>query len=740
MHPWGVNDATLWHHRPTVHSTDIAQLEGTVSRIVFTNPDSFWTVLKLLPAEDALEELDVVGTLAGVREGERLRVWGHWENNPRFGRQLRVQRYEVVLPKSAAGIERYLASGLIPGIGPKTARMLVKRFGDKTLEVIERHPERLKQVKGIGKKKVATLLKSWRDQASVRESMVFLLELGMTSGLAGRIYKEYGSEAAARVRANPYDLAQDVWGIGFLRADRIARELDIGIEDPARLRAGLIHVLKEVRSDGHVCLPRDRLLAAGERLLSIGAEPLTAALDDLTGMGRVHVEEPDELVYTPDLHAAERRAATNLIRLLDTQVDSLDEVRRELLIRRAESSLGVELAPGQRDAMRTALTSRVAVLTGGPGTGKTTIVRAIVESLEAMGETVALCAPTGRASKRLSASTGRDARTIHRLLEWQPAEGGFTRDEYSPLEANVVIVDEASMVDILLADALFRALSDSSRLILVGDVDQLPSVGPGAVLRDIIASRAVPVASLTQIFRQAHGSLITWNAHRILNGELPETTPAPSGEGPADFYWIEQEDPERILELMQKMIVGRIPAAFGLDPRSDVQVLTPMHRNSLGSQNLNQVLGALLNPGRGDDRFAVGDKVMQIRNNYEKEVFNGDVGFIDRMSADRRTLVVRFLEPPRIVTYEGNDREQLVLAWAISIHKSQGSEYPAVVVPLHTQHFMMLRRNLVYTALTRGKRLVVLVGSRKALQRALAEATVEERFGRLSERLKELVR
>jgi len=713
-------------------------LEGEVLRIVFTNPENHWTVVRL-STETNQQTTTVVGAMAGIREGERLRVWGRWVDDRRFGRQLKVHRYEVLLPATATAIERYLGSGVVAGVGPKTAQLLVRRFGEKTLEVIDRNPERLRQVKGIGKKRLSQLLKSWKENASIRRVMVFLQGLGVSPALAIKIHKEYGSEAIGRVRANPYDLAHDVWGVGFLKADNIAKQMGIRDDDPARLRAGLIHVLTEARSQGHVCLPTSELLAAGESLLTVPEELLSGELSPLELAGRIICEPADDLVYIPELHRAERYAAKSIMRLLDAPALQDDDSRISLVRKQAELTLGLELSQSQSAAVEVALKSRISVITGGPGTGKTTIVRAVVEAMEMLGHKVALCAPTGRASKRLSLATAREAKTIHRLLEWQPQEATFARDEYNPVAADCVIVDEVSMVDLLLFEKLLKAMSDGARVLLVGDVDQLPSVGPGAVLRNIIDSKVVTVVRLTDIYRQAAGSLIVTNAHRMLSGQLPKQ-PDQSDEQ-ADFYWVERDDPEGILAIMRKLIQERMPAAFDLDPRRDVQVLTPMHRGALGAEGLNSALGELLNPRTTPARFAAGDKVMQIRNNYDKEVFNGDVGFIDSVAADGRTLLVRYEEPsPRLVPYEPAELDELVMAWAITIHKSQGSEYPAVVVPLHTQHFMMLRRNLIYTAVTRGKRLVVLIGSRKALGLGLRESTVRPRYGRLSELLEELAR
>jgi exodeoxyribonuclease V alpha subunit len=714
-----------------------AELVGEVSRIVYANPENHWTVVRVI--NDDGGQTTVVGTLAGVREGERVRVWGRWTRDRRYGTQVQAHRFQVLLPATAVAIERYLSSGIIAGVGPKTARLMVKRFGAQTLEVIDRNPERLRSVKGIGEKKLAQLLKSWRANSEIRDVMVFLQGLGISPRVAVKIHKEYGVEAIGRVRANPYDLAQDVWGIGFHKADKIASELGIGEDNPARLRAGIIHVLLEARGQGHVCLPREGLLAGGESLMGVPADLLGAELPPLELNGRIVIDKHEDLVYIPELHRAERRIAEGFMRLLDAETAPAAESLLQLALRRAEADLDVELSATQRRAVSLALSSRVTVVTGGPGTGKTTIVRAIVSALEQLNERVSLCAPTGRAAKRMSIATRREARTIHRLLEWQPAENSFARDEYNPVAADAVIVDEVSMVDVPLCERLLTALETGTRLVLVGDVDQLPSVGPGSVLRDAIQCKVIPTIILDEIYRQAQGSLIVTNAHRILHGQLP--TPPNKGDERADFYWLEREDPEGIKALIEKLITERIPAAFGLDPVRDVQVLTPMHRGLLGSEGLNDMLSHLLNPNRAQTRLAPGDKVMQIKNNYDKGVYNGDVGFVDRLAEDRRTLLVRFEEPEeRIIVYEPLEQDQLVPAWCITIHKSQGSEYPAVVIPIHTQHFMMLRRNLVYTAVTRGRKLVLLVGSRRALGLALREGSVVPRYGQLAERIKVLAR
>jgi len=716
-------------------------LEGTVARIVFTSADDHWTVLRLQRdgSGAGASSQTVVGVLAGVHEGERLRVWGQWVDDRKYGRQFRVAKYQIVLPSTLRGIERYLASGAIRGIGPKTAHLLVTTFGRETLEVIDKQPQRLQSVRGLGKKRVTQIVRSWREQVGVRDVMVFLQGLGITPGLAGRIYKQYGVDAIGRVRSNPYELAQDIWGVGFLKADKVGKQLNIADDAPIRIEAGLLHILRTARGDGHCCLPRDDLFETVENLLGVAADfnSMTAALDSLVERTLVVMESATQQVYTADLYDAEERVAETIVRRISAGPPSGPSALKEQQVRYAEQGLGIELSSRQREAVSSVLDNQLMVITGGPGTGKTTIIRAVVEALELGRQRVALCAPTGRASKRLGSATGRDARTIHRLLEWQPHEGTFARDEHNPLECDTLIVDEVSMVDLPLFDQVLRALKDGARLLMVGDADQLPSVGPGAVLRDVIESGMIPVIHLDQIYRQAQGSMIVENAHRILRGELPETPEA--GNTDSDYYWIEREDPAGIQDAIQKVLTRRIPAAFGLDPGRDVQVLTPMHRGPLGTEGLNALLNVLLNPDGKGGRFRAGDKVMQIRNNYDKEVYNGDVGFVQRVSADSKTLIVRFDDPKtRLVPYDGDDVEQLVMAWAISIHKSQGSEYPAVIIPLHTQHYMMLRRNLLYTAMTRGRQLVVLVGSKRALRISVSDATVSRRHGGLVDRLREM--
>ena len=726
-----------------VTSDEQPTVEGTVSRIVFANPENHWCVFHLVDT-DAATTTCVVGVVPGVREGEHLRVHGEWVEDVRYGRQLRAHRTEVVLPASAEGIERYLGSGRIPGIGAKTAALLVETFGERTLEVLDREPQRLMAVRGIGEKRLGGIVAAWKSGSSARDALVFLQGLGIGPSLAGRIVADYGADAGGRVRADPYALSRDFHGVGFLTADRVASRLGVAQDAPVRVRAGIVHALEDARSDGHVCLPAPELRAAAEQVLGVGAVAVADQLDALVASGRLVADGPEPLIYTPDLSGAEERTAANLVRLTDYDPTPVEDPRLLSTVASAESRLRLELGTEQRRAVLTALTARVTVITGGPGTGKTTSVRAGVDALELLGERVLLAAPTGRAAKRLALATGRDARTLHRVLEWQPGESGFLRDEYEPLEADALVVDEVSMVDLPLFDQLVRAIPDGGRLVLVGDVDQLPSVGPGAVLRDVIDSGAIPVVRLLEIYRQAAGSQIVVNAHRILGGELPRSSE--EGDPRGDFYWIERDRVEDIQSVVCRVVTERIPRAFRLDPVRDVQVLTPMNRGPLGTGVLNELLGAQLNPDRSPAlRLAPGDKVMQVKNNYEKEVFNGDLGFVEALAGDGATALVRFDEAPgreaaRLLPYEPDEQDQLVPAWAVTIHKAQGSEYPAVVLPLHTQHFMMLRRNLLYTAVTRGRDLVVVVGSRKALAVALGADTVAPRYGRLAARLRELAR
>jgi exodeoxyribonuclease V alpha subunit len=714
-------------------------LEGTIERVVFSGGDGQFTVARFKVEGAPL--VTVVGSLLGVPAGARLRVRGHFETSPRFGEQFRVTSYTEIAPETIEGIRRYLGSGLIKGIGPEFAGRIVARFGIRTLEILDAEPHRIAEVSGIGPVRAQSIMRTWAEQREIRKVMVFLQGYGVSPAFAARIYKRYGGSAIARVRENPYRLAFDVWGIGFLSADRLAAALGIGRDSEVRVEAGVRHALDEAASAGHVFVPRDRLAAHAAALLEVDEALAHAAIDRLGRAGDVALEptEEGEAVFEAGLYRAERAVAAELLRLLEGPRANL-AIDTERALAWYEQASGITLAKQQAEAIRRAISEPVVVVTGGPGVGKTTIVRGIVNILAKKGLTIALAAPTGRAAKRLCEATGQPAATLHRLLEWRPHEGVFGRTAGKPLESDLLVVDEASMIDVRLAADLFGALAGGTRLVLVGDVDQLPSVGPGNVLADIIASGAVPTVRLTEIFRQAAESLIVTNAHRIHDGLLPDLG-APPAEGAVadkrDFFFLEEDDPARAAALVRDLVATRLPRRYGLGGQ-DIQVLAPMHRGELGAGNLNALLQAALTTGadeikRGARIFRVGDRVMQMRNDYDKDVFNGDVGQVARLDAEAGELVVRFDD--REVIYETDDLDELGLAYAATVHKSQGSEYPAVVVPVHTQHFVMLQRNLLYTAVTRGKRLVVLVGSRKALGLAVRNGDVAARGSRLRHRL-----
>ncbi len=715
-------------------------LEGTLERVVFTNPDNAWSVVRLAVAGE-LQAVSAVGNLLGVQPGERLRLEGEWVTDPKYGRQFQVSSYQTIRPSTREGIERYLASGLIAGIGPVMAKRLVQAFGDETLEVIEHEPERLRGVPGIGAKRSTAISEAFVAQRDLKEVMLFLQSHDVPTHLAIKIYKRYEETALSVVRTDPYRLAREVVGIGFPTADSIAGKLGIAATAPGRVQAGVLHLLSEASGAGHLYLPQAELIDAAQRLLAVEPEVIGAAIEALSRSRDVVVEAPagggERAIFLASLHGAEATLAHRLAELLSHPVSPISiDVERALAWFEDRESLG--LAEEQRQAIRRAIAAKVLVITGGPGTGKTTLVRGIVEILSRKGRSIRLAAPTGRAAKRLGEATGRPASTLHRLLELDPASGTFTRRPDRPLDADLVIVDEASMIDTVLASHLVAALPDRSQLVLVGDVDQLPSVGPGAVLSDLIASEAVEVVRLSEIFRQARESRIIANAHRVNRGEMPLWDPETAAG--QDFFFIERRDPEEALRTLTSVVTRRIPESFGLDPFEDVQVLTPMNRGLLGVVRLNEVLRDLLNPTgqevvRGATRFRVGDKVMQVKNNYELEVFNGDVGRLLAIDEEAETVRCRFDD--RTVEHPFASLDELALAYACSIHKSQGSEYPAVVVPLHTQHYVMLERNLLYTALTRAKRLVVLVGDPKALALAVRNRRTRLRYTRLAGRLRE---
>lgn len=711
-------------------------IEGILERIVFFSEETNFTVARLQVARNP-DLVTIVGSIPCPNPGETLRLKGEWIVDVKFGRQFRVESCLSVLPSTITGIEKYLGSGLVKGIGPIMAKRVVAMFGLETLDVIGEQSERLLEVEGIGPIRVQRITKAWQEQKEVREVMVFLQGHGVSSTYAVKIYKAYGDKSVAVVKENPYRLALDISGIGFKTADRIAQNMGIDPSSQIRAEAGIIHVLSELVDEGHVYYPHDKLMDASASLLEVNRDVLEAALSALITQRRVVIDEhvEDRAVYLTPLHVAE----VNVARRLETLINSprqLIQIDIEMAMQWVQRAIGIELADLQKEAIRKAVASKALVLTGGPGTGKTTLLNCIIRILEKKGQRILLASPTGRAARRLSEVTGREAKTIHRLLEYSPSEGGFKRNEENPLEADLVIIDESSMVDILLMNHLLKAVSPTTTLMLVGDIDQLPSVGPGNMLKDVIASGRVETVRLTEVFRQAQESMIVVNAHRVNRGEFPLVrTPE---EKKADFYFVARDDPEKALEMVKELCARRLPRAFRLNPFDDIQVITPMHKGVVGVANLNAEMQMLLNPtgnevSRGGRCFRINDKVMQTTNNYEKEVFNGDIGRVVEIKHEEQTLAVKYED--RIVDYEWSDLDELVLAYAISIHKSQGSEYPAVVVPILPQHYIMLQRNLLYTAITRAKKLVVLVGSSRAIAMAARNSRVQHRYTALAARL-----
>jgi exodeoxyribonuclease V alpha subunit len=703
-------------------------IEGTLQRVRYASDDDAWSVV-VLSLSDSGREVAAVGNLGGVQAGETLRLTGQWITHRKFGEQFQVSSFTAVTPATVAGIERYLGSGLVPGIGKEIASRLVKKFGRDTLRVIDERPQRLREVEGIGPVRAGQIREAWRTKREIREVMIFLQSCGISTILASRIYSLYGAKAAASIRTDPWRLAADVPGIGFAGADAIAKNLGVAPDSPHRTEAGLLHALEQKGEEGSTWALRGELVAAAARLLGQDPSVCETGVDALAARGAIVTarEPPDRtLVALPPLAEREADAARRIARLAAEPAASAAAAEIPGTV-----AHGITLSTLQRAAAGEALRSRILVITGGPGTGKTTLMTAIVDCLARRGERVVLCAPTGRAAKRLQESVGREAFTIHRLLEWSAQKGGFLRDEHAPLSCDTLIVDEMSMVDITLFSLLLAALPPRARLLLVGDADQLPSVGPGNVLADLVRCGRLPVVRLTEIFRQADESSIVVNAHLINAGSMPRA----SGGSNGDFFFIEKEEPEAILAVIREMVGTRIPHRFGLDPRRDIQVLTPMHKGPLGVMNLNRELQHLLNPrgpglARGAAEYRPSDRVMQLRNNYDLGVYNGDIGWIEEVDQEERTARVRFDD--RSVRYAGADLDQLGLAYACSIHKSQGSEFPAVITVLHAQHFVLLKRTLLYTAVTRARTLAVLVGSRRALAMAVKNAGTSPRTTRLA--------
>lgn len=720
---------------------DLQSLSGVIERITFYNEENGYTVARFAP-NGKNYTVTVIGNLMGASVGESLALQGIWTHHPTHGRQFEIKRFTIQLPATVEGLRKYLGSGLIKGVGPVTAKRIVDYFGLETLEIVENDIDRLHEVSGVGRKRVEIIKRGWAEQKQIKEVMMFLSSHGVSTSLAVKIYKQYGDAALNVLRNEPYRLARDIFGIGFLTADKIAMALGMRADDPARIEAGVEHVLSRFTDDGHVFAARADLVAQAAEALHASAEQVTDAIARLAAQDVVVVE--DEAVYLTPFFVAEKNTALRLTQLLARPSSRLAEFRaldweRALawLSAHDPARRSVVLTARQQAAVQTALTHKVSILTGGPGTGKTTTVRAIIQLCKAKHKTFKLAAPTGRAAKRLSEATGEPAQTLHRLLEFKPFETKkFLRDRDNPLDADLIIVDETSMIDLLLMNSLLKAVDLTSHILFVGDPDQLPSVGAGNVLRDMLASGVLPVVSLDVIFRQDESSLIVTNAHRINQGQLPLFTPQSR-----DFFLFAEEDPAQAAARVVELVTRRIPTRFRLDSIQDVQVLSPMHRGLVGVGELNLALQAALNPPAAGKRevrhgarlFRVGDKVLQTRNNYDKQVFNGDLGRLVELDLEEQRVTVDFDGTP--VDYEYSELDELVHAFAMSVHKSQGSEYRAVVLPLLTQHYLLLQRNLLYTAVTRARELVVIVGTKRAIAMAVRNNKIAQRNTRLAARL-----
>ena len=794
-------------------------LQGILERIVYESPDTGYTVGRL-SARDHAELITVVGNLASINPGESLLLRGQWVDNPRYGRQFQIEKYETILPANIVGLRKYLGSGLIKGIGPKMAGLIVRKFGMDTMDVIENEPEKLARVPGIGRKRVKIIKEAWEAQREIKNVMLFLQSHDVSTAHAAKIYKTYQNDAIPIVTEDPYRLADDIYGIGFVTADTIAQKLGIDKDAPQRVQAGIKYVLSQKADDGHVFQRRAELIEACQTMLEQEPESVEQGISALVQKEEIinpnfadladadeqidvsesqdtyeisgqqsrtvsQEEWPDadqtslstdnrqlitdnhSAIYLAPFYYAELGVANQFLRLLASQEQSpgLLPANTTLFLTQLEEEMDLHFAPQQRKAIHTAMTTRAMILTGGPGTGKTTTVVGMIRLFEAEGRRITLTAPTGRAAKRLSETTGSEAKTIHRLLEFSPQNNGFKRNRQNPLDTDVVIVDETSMVDLVLMNRLMQAIRPTTTVILIGDTDQLPSVGAGNVLRELIHSRKIPVIQLTEIFRQAQESMIVTNAHRINKGNFPELT----GDTDRNFFFMEEEDPEAIVGLICALITDRLPQHYDYHPIDDIQLLCPMRRGVLGTESFNKRLQGVLNPeyvvspvshpleksrfgvqtyrqpsrrsegpspvSRTAGGFRIGDKVMQVRNNYDYDVFNGDIGRVVAIEHLDKKVYIQFSD--KQVAYDTADLGELVLAYATTVHKAQGSEYPAVVIPLHTQHYLMLQRNLLYTGITRAKERVVIVGTKRALGICIRNNQVIERNGYLAERLQE---
>ncbi len=724
----------------------LTDIEGQIERITYSNDESGFTIARLKTPERK-DPVTVVGNLPTLAPGEVLKLKGEWNTHPRFGEQFKIVHYQTTVPASVYGIRKYLGSGLIKGIGPVMATRIVKKFGSRTLDIIENDIKKLEQVEGISQKRISMIRTAWVEQKEIRDVMLFLQSHGVGPGYAAKIFKRYGNGSIQVVTANPYRLATDIFGIGFLTADQIAEKLGVDRNSPLRAKAGLLYVLQQLADEGHVYYPLDPLLEKCNEILGVEKDVLLKTMDEAVGNKAIVMEdravnsgdqenqEIQRTVYLSRYHASEEGAAEHLKALL-TSPKRLRDIDPDKAASWVQEQLSMTLAANQIQAIKSVVLNKVLVITGGPGTGKTTIINAILKIFNRLRVSIMLAAPTGRAAKRMTETTGHEAKTIHRLLEYSIKNGGFRKNESEPLDCDLLIVDEASMIDTILFYHLLKAIPLHTTFVLVGDVNQLPSVGAGNILKDVISSGTVPVVLLDTIFRQARNSRIIVNAHRINEGILPETK---NEDLKSDFFFIEKEDPETVLKIILDLASDRIPDRFGLNPVDEIQIITPMHKGIVGAANLNLELQRRLNPGeagvtRGNRIFRVGDKVMQTRNNYEKEVFNGDMGRITRIDPEQREVTITF--DGRDIVFDFIDMDEIILSYAVSVHKSQGSEFPAVIIPVLTQHYIMLQRNLLYTAVTRGRKLVVLVGTKKALAIAVHNDRMKKRFTLLSERLK----
>ena len=709
---------------------ETSTIKGVVERITFQSPETGYTVLRF-KASRHNDLVTVVGMLMDVVVGTNLEINGVWKVDRKYGQQFEAHTWQEVMPATVYGIEKYLGSGLIKGIGPKYAKKIVAKFGADTLDIIEENIERLGEVEGIGKKRIQQIKFSWVRQREIKNVMVFLQSHDVSSAYAAKIYKAYGNEAVKRVQENPYQLADDIWGIGFKTADTIAVKMGIEKDEFNRLRSGIKYALGELGNEGHVFAYREQLIKKGKELLDVTESQLDEAIERMMKNDDLKVEE--DAIYLPPFYYAEIGAAKRLRMIISAEAEENIFTKDQMVdLGRIQKTLGISYDDVQAEAIHRAANSKVMVLTGGPGTGKTTTTQGIIQAFLDKGLSILLAAPTGRAAKRMSEATGREAKTIHRLLEFKPPEG-YKRNEENPLEGDVLLVDECSMIDIMLMNSLLKAVPANMRLVLIGDVDQLPSVGAGNVLRDIIDSEAVPVVRLTKIFRQAQQSRIITNAHKVNEGKFPDIS---NGKN-SDFFFLNREEPEVIAKEIVELVKNKLPNYYKVKP-SEIQVLTPMQKGIIGAINLNQELQKAINPSmegirRGGYIFKQYDKVMQIRNNYDKEVFNGDIGRILEIDTEDNTLTVLF--DGRKVLYEASELDELVQAYACTIHKSQGSEYPIVVMPVSMTHFMMMQRNLIYTGITRSKKVCVVVGTMKALGYAVRNITVTKRNTMLKERL-----